>query len=282
MARGVVTLLLFGLWTLLLLPVQVLALRLRWRATAEAVPMLYHRGVARLLRVKVKHSGDIASARPTLYVVNHISWLDIVVLDTLLKGSFVAKHEVATWPLFGLLARLQRCVFVERKAPRTRDGRDMMSERLAAGDPLILFPEGTSSDGMRILPFKTSFFAVAEKPVNGRPLLVQPVSLAYSRLNGLPAGRRWMSVFAWVGDEDLLPHLWRFVQNGPSEVEVTFHPPVTIAQFGSRKAMAAHCHRVIAHGVSATLSGRHTPAPLPPPGPAPQGVAPPAPLAANP
>lgn len=260
------------IWTLALLPVQWLALRLRWRATSEAVPMLYHRGLALLLRLKVRDYGTIARDRPILYVANHVSWLDIVVLDTLLKGSFVAKHEVVAWPFFGLLARLQRCVFIERKAHRTKDHKDAMTERLESGDAIILFPEGTSSDGMRLLPFKSAFFSLAERHFDGKPLTVQPVSLAYSRLNGLPVGRRWMSVFAWVGDEDLIPHLWRFLKAGPSEAEVTFHPPVTIDQFPSRKAMAAHCHAVIAHGVSASLSGRRTPAPLPPQQPLPQAA----------
>lgn len=254
-----------ALWTLLLLPVQWLALRLRWLGPAEAIPMLYHRGLAFLLGMKVRDFGQIATDRPILYVVNHVSWLDIVVLDTLLKGSFVAKHEVDGWPLFGLLARLQRCVFIERKAQRTKDHKDAITERLEAGDAIILFPEGTSSDGMRLLPFKSAFFSLAERSFDGRPLTVQPVSLAYARLNGLPVGRRWMSVFAWVGDEDLIPHLWRFLQAGPSVAEVTFHPPVAIDQFPSRKAMAAHCHAVISHGVSASLSGRRAPGPLPPP-----------------
>lgn len=263
--RAVLTILAMVLWTLPLLPVQIAAVAFGRRELAERVPVLYHRGLAWLLRVHVRTVGALSTTRPTLFVINHVSWLDIVVLDTLIRASYVTKMEVGEWPIFGTLARLQRCVFIERKAARSRDQKDQMQVRLEAGDSLILFPEGTSADGMRILPFKSTFFALAEKRVNGEPLVVQPVSLAYAELNGLPVGRRWMSRFAWVGDQALVPHLWQFLCSGPSTAEVTFHPPVTIDQFASRKEMAAWCQQVVARGLSASLSGRRLP-PLDPPG----------------
>ena len=253
--RAILILVLFGLWTLALLPIQILVVRAGGRP-AEVIPMLYHRGLARLLRLDIVRRGEISRRRPTLFVANHVSWLDIVVLDTQIRASFIAKHEVAGWPLFGLLAKLQRTVFIERKARRTADHRDEMVVRLEAGDSLILFPEGTSSDGLRILPFKTPFFVLAERPVRGRPLTVQPVSIAYARLNRLPVGRRWMSIFAWVGDEDLITHLWRYLTAGPAQVIIEFHPPVSIEQFASRKALAAHCRDVIALATSEVHAGR--------------------------
>lgn len=267
--RAVLTIILMVLWTLPLLPVQIAAVAFGWRDLAERIPVLYHSGLARLLRLRVRTVGTMSPDRPTLFVINHVSWLDIVVLDTLIRASYVTKMEVGEWPIFGTLARLQRCVFIERKAARSRDQKDQMLVRLEAGDNLILFPEGTSADGMRILPFKSTFFALAEKRVNGQPLVVQPVSLAYAELNGLPVGRRWMSRFAWVGDQALVPHLWQFLCSGPSTAEVTFHPPVTIEQFASRKDMAAWCQHVVARGVSATLSGRRPPPLEPPARPAP-------------
>ncbi len=260
MVRAATTIILMLAWTLVLLPVQIFALRFSRRELAESVPMLYHRGLAWLLRVRVQVRGTMSAERPTLFVVNHVSWLDIVVLDTLVRGSYITKREVMGWPGFGYLAQLQRCLFIERKAHRTRDHKDEMQVRLEEGDNLILFPEGTSSDGMRILPFKSSFFAVAEQHVNGRPLVVQPVSLAYCRLNHMPVGRRLMPLFAWVGNEDLLPHLWRFLRVGSSVAEVVFHSPVTLDSFGSRKELSAHCRAVIAQGVSDSLGGRRRPA----------------------
>jgi 1-acyl-sn-glycerol-3-phosphate acyltransferase len=264
MIRAVAVLLVALAWTLLLVPVQILSVRFRWRQMAEAIPVIYHRGLAWLMRVRVRVVGDMSRRRPTLFVANHVSWLDIIVLDTLIRGSYVTKREVMGWPGFGTLAKLQRCIFIERKAHRTKDHKDEMQVRLEEGDNLILFAEGTSSDGMRILPFKSSFFALAEAPVNGEPLTVQPVSIAYCRLNGLPVGRRWMPIFAWTGDDALVPHLWRFLNAGPSEVEVAFHQPIRIASFASRKELAAWCQTVVGFGVSAGLTGRRIqPIPVP-------------------
>ncbi|HUN49968.1 MAG TPA: lysophospholipid acyltransferase family protein [Candidatus Sulfotelmatobacter sp.] len=263
--RPWVTIALFALWTLPLIPLQMVAVRFGWRL-AERLPVFYHGVVCRILRVQVETRGRIAAQRPVLFVCNHISWIDITVLAKLLPASFVAKHEVAGWPFFGLLARLQRSVFIERRARRTADHRDEMTVRLERGDNLILFPEGTSSDGIHVLPFKSAFFSLAERQVNGRPLTVQPVSIAFARLNNLPVGRRTMPVYAWVGDEDLAPHLWNFLKAGPSTVVVELHPPVTIDQFASRKELALHCRAVIRQGVDRVLTGRPAPtAEAPPP-----------------
>lgn len=256
-ARAVFTLGIFLIWTMLLIPVQMLLIRLR-SPLMRSLPYFYHRTVAWLLRVQVRKVGEPSAAAPTLFVSNHISWLDIVVLSAAMPNvSFIAKQEVATWPFFGTLARLQRTVFVEReKRHRTAEHRDEMIERLSNGDSLILFPEGTSSDGLRIHNFKSAFFAAAERPIGNKQLTVQPVSLGYARLNYMPVGRRWMPLFAWVGDEDLVPHLWRFLKAGPCEAVVEFHQPATIDQFNSRKGLAAWCHQRVLEGLSDINAGR--------------------------
>jgi 1-acyl-sn-glycerol-3-phosphate acyltransferase len=248
-------LLLIAVWTGLLIPVQAAALLFGGRA-AEVVPMLYHRGLARIIGLRVTVRGEISRVRPTLFVVNHSSWLDITVIDSLLPVCFVAKREVAGWPVFGLLAKLQRTVFVERAVSRTASQRDMMAERLAAADNLVLFAEGTSGDGSGVLPFKTSFFALAERPVNGRPLTVQPLSITYVAINGLPLGRHLRPVLTWFADMSMAPHAWGVLGIGPISVAVQFHDPVTIEAFGSRKALAAHCHARIAESVSDAIAGR--------------------------
>lgn len=256
-ARAVFTLSIFLIWTILLIPVQMLLIRLNAPAM-RSLPYFYHRTVAWLLRVRIRKVGEPSAAAPTLFVSNHISWLDIVVLSAAMPNvSFIAKQEVGTWPFFGTLARLQRTVFVEReKRQRTAEHRDEMIDRLSNGDSLILFPEGTSSDGLRIHNFKSAFFAAAERPIGDRQLTVQPVSLGYAKLNYMPVGRRWMPLFAWVGDEDLVPHLWRFLKAGPSEAVVEFHQPATIDQFNSRKGLAAWCHQRVLEGLSDINAGR--------------------------
>jgi 1-acyl-sn-glycerol-3-phosphate acyltransferase len=265
-ARAIATLVLFLIWTALLIPLQMLLIKIGspWR---RSLPHFYHRSVAWLLRIKVRRIGVAAAPAPVLFVSNHISWLDIVVLSAALPASFIAKKEVNDWPFFGLLARLQRTVFVERNnRHRTAEHRDEMRERLEQGDNLILFPEGTSSDGLRIHNFKSAFFAVAEQPIRGRLPFVQPISLGYAKLNHMPVGRRWMRIFAWVGDEDLVPHLWRFLKSGPSEAVVELHQPVTMADFASRKGMAAWCHQRVLEGLSDINAGRE-PGPRTPPKP---------------
>jgi 1-acyl-sn-glycerol-3-phosphate acyltransferase len=194
--------------------------------------------------------------RPTLFVANHASYTDITILGATIPGSFVAKAEVARWPFFGWLAKLQRTVFVDRKPRTTHAQRDALAERLEAGDDLILFPEGTSNDGLRVLPFKSALFSVAEYRAHGEPLAVQPVTVAYTRLDGMPIGRAWRPLLAWYGGMNLGPHLWTLVGLGIVTVVVEFHPVVTIADFGSRKALSDHCRRVIAQGLATALSGQ--------------------------
>jgi 1-acyl-sn-glycerol-3-phosphate acyltransferase len=226
----------------------------------ESLPMFYHRLCCRI-SLEVERRGTMATVRPTLFVCNHVSYLDIAGFGAVLPGCFVAKAEVARWPFFGLLAKLQRTVFIDRRRRAARDERDSMSRRLAAGDNLILFPEGTSSDGNRTLPFRSALLSVAEdRPgtfaAAGRPLTVQPVSIGYTRLDGAPMGYGLRPFVAWYGDMNLVGHLWRLAGLGRVAVTVEFHRPVTIDEFGSRKALTEHCQRAVAEGVAAAIGGR--------------------------
>ncbi|MGE0119787.1 MAG: lysophospholipid acyltransferase family protein [Dongiaceae bacterium] len=245
--------------------VQIAFLALSTRL-ATILPMIYHRVCCRLLDLHIEVRGTISTAKPTLFVCNHSSYLDISVLGSLVPGSFVAKAEVADWPFFGFLAKLQRTVFVDRhRRTTTRRQRDELARRLDAGDNLILFPEGTSNDGNRTLPFRSALFGVAErKDESGRtlrPLTIQPVSLAYVRLNGMPIGRSLRPYVAWYGDMDLFGHLWRLAGLGRITVTAEFHSPVTLDQFTSRKGLCEHCHRMVAEGVAAAIGGRRQDAP---------------------
>lgn len=243
--------------------VQALTVLLRL-PVAQSFPLWYHRQVCRVAGFKVEKRGQQSRVHPTLYVSNHVSYLDIEVLGSLIKGSFVAKAEVRTWPVFGWLARLQRSVFVERRAPKTGETRDEMEKRFEAGDSLILFAEGTSGDGNRVLPFKSALFSAAERRPRGQPLTVQAVSIAYVGLDGMPMGRYLRPYFAWYGDMDMAGHIWNAFGLGRVTVVVEFHPPVTFEQFGSRKAMAEYCHAQVTRGLTEALTGRPQPS-LPPP-----------------
>jgi lyso-ornithine lipid O-acyltransferase len=254
-ARACLRTVVYLVLTLPLLPLQAVALGLKLRL-ARTLPLTYHRLVCRVIGIRVAARGALAQARPLLIVANHTSYLDIEVLGSLIPGSFVAKAEIAGWPLFGWLAKLQRSVFIERRSSKAREHKDEIEKRLLEGDLLILFPEGTSDDGNRLLPFRSALFSVAERRIEGAPLVVQPVSLAYTRLDGMPMGRGFRPLFAWYGDMALATHLWRMLGMGVVGVEVIFHEPVTIDRFGGRKALAEHCWRVVSEGVASLLAGR--------------------------
>jgi len=240
-------------WTFALMPVQAIGLILRQSWVAR-FPRFYHRRCCRILGIKVHRIGEPVTAGPVLFAANHISYTDITVLGSLIAGSFVAKNEVAGWPLFGWLAKLQRSVFVDRQVRSTAQQRDAIAQRLAAGDALILFPEGTSGDGNFVLPFKSALFSTVFH--REQAITVQPVSIGYARLDGLPIGRMLRPFFAWYGDMDLIPHLWEALVTGPIDVTVIFHPPMTVDTAGGRKGLAAKAEAIVRRGQAEALAGR--------------------------
>jgi 1-acyl-sn-glycerol-3-phosphate acyltransferase len=242
------------LLTVALMPLQALFVLSRSRF-AERLPVFYHRLCCRLMGIAVVPIGEMSARRPTLFVSNHTSYLDITVLGSLIPGSFVAKAEVAQWPLYGWLAKLQRTVFVERRRQTSHKQRDQLKDRLAAGDNLILFPEGTSNDGNRVLPFRSALLSVAEADPQNR-LQIQPVSVAYVALNGIPMGHGLRPLVAWYGDMTLGPHLWQFSRLGRITVVVEFHPPVSLVTVGDRKNLTRHCSKAVSSGVEKALTGR--------------------------
>ena len=209
--RGIGRALAYLALTLSLLWLQIAAVLLRLRLAAR-LPVFYHRWCCRILGIAIETSGRMSPDRPTLFVANHTSYTDMSILGALIEGSFVGKREIASWPFFGFLAKLQRTVFIDRSRKLSVGAqRDEMAERLKARDNLILFPEGTSHDGTHVLPFKSALLAVAEREVEGRKLTVQPVTVAYTRLDGLPLGRIGRSMVAWYGDMGLASHMARLV-----------------------------------------------------------------------
>ncbi len=176
------------------------------------------------------------------------------------------------WPFFSTLARLQQTVFVERsRRSQTGAARDQIRDRVLQGDALVLFPEGTSSDGNCVLPFKSALMGAAEAVVGtdeeGKPVHVpvQPVSVAYVGLYGMPMGRENRPLFAWYGDMDLVPHLIEAVKTGPIDVVVEFHEPLTVDMAGGRKKLAALTEAIVREGQTRALRGRMSAAARPQP-----------------
>lgn len=247
--RTVFILCLFAAVTLPLMPLQQLFVW-TWPAMARRFPMHYHRLMCRLLGIRLRLVGAPPREGPILIAANHVSWMDILVLSAVAPVSFIAKREVGSWPFFGSLARLQRTVFVDRdRRHATGTSRDAMQDRFKDGDILVLFAEGTTSDGRRILPFKSAFFGAAEFP----GVLVQPVTLAYAGHHGMPMNRRTLPSYAWFGDMDLAPHLLQAVASGPVEVTVICHAPLSLSGERTRKHLAAHAEAEVRRGLVGAL-----------------------------
>lgn len=245
--------------TLSLLPVQMLALALG-HSVMRRLPRWWHRAMCSIMGLKVHIHGEVSPERPLLLVSNHISWKDILVLGSCADVVFIAKAEVRTWPVFGWLARLQRSVFVERQERRkTGNQISEVAERLAAGEVVVLFAEGTTSDGNRVLPFNSSLFGAASAALPHAPqgvVHIQPVSIAYVRLHGVPMGRYHRPIAGWPGDVALGPHLLRVIRGGAIDVEVIFGDSIAFDAQSDRKKTARLVEARVREGLNAALHGR--------------------------
>ena len=231
-----------ALVTIILIPLQWLAVRFDW-PLKRSLPVFYHRIVCRLIGLRITVVGQRIAEHPLMIVSNHTSWADISVITSVAPVVFIAKSEVGRWPIFGLLSKLQRSVFVDRtRRQKTGEVNAEIAQRLASGDPVVLFGEGTSSDGNRVLPFRSALIgaardALAEAEHVGRVWL-QPLSLAYTGMLGLPLGRKYRPLIAWYGDFDLFPHLVRALRIGTFDVTVTWGEPVPFDETSNRKDVA--------------------------------------------
>lgn len=247
--------------TLPLMLVQYILLRLNL-PQARTLPHAYHKLVCWVLGIRVHIAGSIDARKPALLVSNHISWLDIMALSTVAPVSFVAKSEVAKWPFFSLLAKLQRSVFVDRtRRSLVKHKAGEIAGRLAKGDNIVLFAEGTSSDGNRVLPFRSSLFsAAASEPGEGNgsgpAAVVHTVLIAYTHLHGLPIQRHERPMVAWYGEMDMVSHVWNVLKRGPLDVTVSISEPVPLASLSGRKELAAFSEARIRRDFVETLTSR--------------------------
>jgi 1-acyl-sn-glycerol-3-phosphate acyltransferase len=179
----------------------------------------------------------------------------------------VAKKEVGGWPFVSSLARLQRSVFVDRaKRSAVGEAAGEILSRLEQGDTIVLFAEGTSSDGNRVLPFMTSLFAAA-KPSGGREreasgAVVQTLSLVYTRLHGIPLGRADRPFVGWYGDMEMRSHAWRLLKSGPLDVRIRVGAPVPLSSFVDRKDLARRSEAEVREHVVRILRARGPQEPL--------------------
>jgi 1-acyl-sn-glycerol-3-phosphate acyltransferase len=206
------------------------------------LPRIWHRLFLKVADIRLVVHGRPHAGRPLLIACNHISWVDISVIGAVADVHFIAKREMADWPVIGWLARLQRSLFVDRQR-RWGSGEQVaeLSGRFGSGDALVLFAEGTTSDGNRLQPFKSTLFGAVEKALatdDGARFLVQPAAIAYTRLHGMPMGRLHRRHVAWIGDMDFLPHMVALLREGAVDVQLRFGEPLAFDATANRKVIA--------------------------------------------
>ncbi len=228
------------------LPLPILLpLHLIWQALKLPSPwaMLYLRIVARVLGARVKVHGT-RLRRDVFFVANHLSWHDIPILGGVTGTAFVAQDGVRKWPVIGWLAAQNKTIFVNRTVKhQVSDQINVIREAIAENWSVTLFPEGTTSDGLGLLPFKPSLFETLAPPP--KPIMIQPVLLDFG-----DEGRD----IAWVGDETGGESAWRaFTRRGSYEVGVHFLEPFDPSTLADRKEVCAVARNSIAAALSKTL-----------------------------
>src|SRR5262245_23785107 len=202
----------------------------------------YYRVLCALLRIRVRVIGAPVRSRAVLFVSNHTSWVDIVVIGSIAPIAFVAKREVASWPLVGITAKMQRTVFVDRKRRhQTGNAVAEIVRRIAGGTSVVLFAEGTSSDGNRVLPFRSALLGSVEDAAaetgGASGIVIQPMSICYTGQHGIAMNRQQRPLIAWYGDLDFMPHIKALIEQGAVDAVVSYGDPVPAAGAVSRKEM---------------------------------------------
>lgn len=217
----------------------------------------YYRVLCFLLRIHVRTNGAPVRSRAVLFISNHISWVDILVIGSIAPVAFVAKREVASWPLVGITAKLQRTVFVERtRRHQTGEAVAAIVNRLTDGTSVVLFAEGTSSDGNRVLQFRSALLGAVEEAAGSGGILIQPMSICYTGQQGMPMGRQHRPLVAWYGDLDFMPHIKAFIKQGAVDALVSYGEPITAEPGADRKAMTKRLEGEVRRLLASTLRGR--------------------------
>lgn len=230
------------LWTALSLLTYGLLLLVPFMNQRLFIP-IYHRVMCFLMGIEIIQKGQISTIPSTLFVSNHVSYMDIPVLGSLINASFVAKSEIASWPLISSLAKIQNTIFIERKPSKTKSQIQILREHLNSGISLILFPEGTSTNGAQVLPLKSSLFSAAESEQAG--VSIQTVSIVYAQHNGEGMDQTVRDRFAWYANFPFGSHFFKMLGMGKVTVIVTYNEPVKMSDFSSRKECASACEALM-------------------------------------
>lgn len=237
--RATLRIVLLLAWTVLLFIQQLLGFLLR-TGDGRHIRCRFYRGALRILGVRMLLRGQFSPRRPLLIAANHVSYLDIFVLGSRIPGVFVSKDEVQQWPLIGWIARLQNTIFISRRPGNSRLELNPIVGHLSQGHNVFLFPEGTSTDGRRLLPFKSSLFEAA---IQGGAY-VQPVALVYRHRHGGPLSAKERALYTWGTDAPFLSHFAKMLLRPGVACEIWVRPEISPTL--SRKMLAQLTHLRIA------------------------------------
>ena len=250
---GAIRILMIILW-IVCMPLVYMVARLLRIPNYTQLPHVFHAGVCRILGIRVTTSGEMSEVRPTLYLSNHVSYIDIFVLGQL-PAYFIAKAEVASWPVLGKLAQFQNTLFIERKAGRAKQQLAILQSHLEQNNSLTLFPEGTSTNGVEVKAFKPTLLESASLP-SGKRVAIQPVTVAYTHYNNeLMTDQRVRDHYAWYATMPFLSHFLGLMPRKKVDAKVHFHPVCYLEDFATRKECARHCETVVAEQLDKFVSG---------------------------
>ena len=244
-------LIIFLLLTVALLPFQFIIVFFI-KNYAYIIPYFYHKICLRIFGIKIKTFGKVSINFPILLISNHASYLDIIILGSLFKTSFIAKKEISKWPLLGILAKLQNTIFIDRRVSSLKNQENQIIKHLNEKKNLVIFPEGTSSDGNRVLPFKSSLFNIFEKNLNSK-ILVQTITIVYKKINGIPMNRIERKNITWHSNMDLIPNIFNVLKKLSIEVEIIFNDEFLPSKEYDRKKLALHCWEKINYNLINSL-----------------------------
>ena len=228
------------------------------------LPQFFHRLSCIFLGLKVTVIGKPATGRPTLVTANHISWTDIVAIGAVADVTFVAKTEVKGWFFVGMLADLQRTIYVDRKRPSDagRTSREM-ARHMAAGNAVLLFAEGQSDVGTHVMPFKTALVGAAQhamEEAGATDVMIQPLTIAYTHLQGLPVSRTERSLIAWIKTKSIRQNIREILTGGTKSVTVAFGIPKPLPAGADRKVVTREAENDVRRMLVALNRGQPLPA----------------------
>ena len=230
---------------LVFIPFMLVAIPLQWLINAlrlpfwTVLPRVFHKLGCIFLGLRVRVIGEPATGRATLLVSNHISWTDIVAIGSVADVTFVAKREVGEWFFVGMVARLQKTIFVDRtrRSDAGRTSREI-AQHLASGNAVLLFAEGQSDIGTHVLPFRSALVGAAQHAMidaGAKDVLIQPLTIAYTRLQGLPVSRNERSLIAWIKSRSVRQNIVEILTGSVKDVTVAFGAPLPLSETDNRK-----------------------------------------------